>query len=175
MKTSKFDELIVVGWREWVQIPELNLSSIKVKVDTGAKTSALHAKNIEPFFEKGIQWVKFEVFPFQHDKEHQVKCIARVVDRRFVSDSGGHREKRYVIRSHLVLGKYILPCEITLTNRESMQFRMLLGREALENRMLVDTGKSFLWGKPELEVSKQSKGKSHHIHRHPHQPKGKFK
>lgn len=162
MKNSnKPDELIVVGWREWIQIPELGIPYIKVKVDTGAKTSALHAKKIQTFKERGALWVSFEMMPLQGRSDVRVSCMSEVIDHRVVSDSGGHREKRYVIESNLIVGTHVFSCEITLTDRESMRFRMLLGREAMENRILVDPSKSYLMGHPTVSSKMFPKGTRH--------------
>ncbi|MEX0964876.1 MAG: ATP-dependent zinc protease [Pseudohongiellaceae bacterium] len=135
-----------VGWREWVQLPNLVDVPIKAKVDTGAKTSSLHAFFIEPYTKNGNPWVKFLLHPNQKDSDLEVECHAAVSDRREVSDSGGHKEERYVIESTIVLGKDILIAELTLTDRDSMSFRMLIGRNLLRGTYTVDCGSSFLMG-----------------------------
>ncbi|MDB3910050.1 ATP-dependent zinc protease [Gammaproteobacteria bacterium] len=135
-----------LGWREWVQLPDLVDVSVKAKVDTGAKTSSLHAFFIEPYTRDGNPWVKFLLHPNQNDNDIEVECHAAVSDRREVSDSGGHKEKRYVIESSIVIGKDVLIAELTLTDRDSMSFRMLLGRNLLRGSFLVDSGSSFLMG-----------------------------
>ena len=136
-----------LGWREWVALPELGIDRIKAKVDTGARTSALHAYHLETFFDRGAEWVEFKLHPKQRNLEASVTCRAAVVDRRQVTDSGGHREERLVIRSLLVLGDDSWPIEITLTSRENMLFRMLLGRTAMKGHAVVDPGRSYLTGK----------------------------
>jgi hypothetical protein len=140
-------DLIRLGWREWVGLPELGISHIKAKVDTGARTSALHAFSVEPFDRDGTSWVKFSIHPVQLDATQVVECEALVVDRRSVRDSGGHEELRYVIETSIQLGDSVMRCEMTLTNRDDMRFRVLLGRTLLRNRFLVDSGRSFLCGR----------------------------
>jgi hypothetical protein len=137
----------IIGWREWVALPELNLPAIKAKVDTGARTSALHAFLIEPYSRDGIDMVKFLIHPIQRKLDFHVECHAPIYDFREVTDSGGHREMRYVIQSTVVIDKHSWPIEMTLTNRDTMRFRMLLGRRAMENRFMVDPGASYVNGK----------------------------
>lgn len=139
--------MLVLGWREWVGLPGLALPVLKAKIDTGARTSALHAFEVEPFTEAGRQWVRFSVHPIQGREDLVARCSAPLVDRREVSDSGGHRELRPVIATELELGGQRLPIELTLTDRDSMRFRMLVGRTALSGRALVDVRKSFVTGR----------------------------
>ncbi len=137
-----------IGWKEWFTLDCLALPAIKGKIDTGAKTSSLHAFNIESFYIEDVEYVRFEIHPLQKNKKLVRPCVARVVDRRMVSDSGGKKEKRFVIKSDLQIGDKKARIEITLANRDSMAFKMLLGREAIKQlNMLVDISKSFVMGK----------------------------
>ncbi|HEY8941092.1 MAG TPA: ATP-dependent zinc protease [Cellvibrio sp.] len=136
----------IIGWREWVGLPELGITHIKAKVDTGAKTSALHAYYVTPFEKDGKPWVKFGLHPLQKDSLTCIECEEPIKDIRPVTDSGGHCEERVVIETRLLINGVSMPIEITLTDRENMRFRMLLGRSALRRGFLVDSGKSFLLG-----------------------------
>lgn len=136
--------LLMVGWREWLALPQLGVGRIKAKVDTGARTSALHAFAIKPFKYMDKHYIRFKIHPIQRKKEEVVECVAEVEDIRWITDSGGHRERRYVIKTLLQMGQTMWPIEITLTNRDTMSFRMLLGRTAMRNHMVVNPAISFL-------------------------------
>lgn len=140
------DNKMVAGSEEWVSLPGLNIPMIKVRVDSGAKTSAIHAVNIFPFQRNGESWVSFDVHPLQYDGKCVVHCEAKVVDRRTIKSSTGTRENRYVIQTQLQIGEDVWEVEVTLANRDSMGYRMLLGREAMRGRILVDPESRFLFG-----------------------------
>jgi hypothetical protein len=133
----------IIGFREWISLPDLSLWALKAKIDTGAKTSSLHAFDIKLVRRKGVSFVKFKVHPIQKDVNLEVICSAPLVDRRIVTDSGGHRENRYVIHTTIVMGNHRKQIELTLTNRETMKYRMLIGREALK-QFYIDPSQSFL-------------------------------
>lgn len=141
-------ERLPIGWREWASLPELGIGAIKAKVDTGARTSALHAFRVEPYEASGVQMVRFAIHPLQKRSDVELVCTAPVVDRRWVSDSGGHREQRWVIQTPIRIGCIEWSAELTLTNRDSMLFRMLLGRTGMGKRFLVRPDASYLLGKP---------------------------
>ena len=143
MKQNK----IIIGWREWLALPDLGIQAIKAKIDTGARTSALHTVGLEPYEEDGSLKVKFGIHPLQRRKDIEVHCVADVVDRRRVTSSVGQSEMRYVIRTSVAIGEYRWPIELTLTSRRSMRFRMLLGRAAVSGLLLVDPAKSYLSGR----------------------------
>jgi hypothetical protein len=137
----------IIGWREWLTLPDLGIKAIKAKIDTGARTSALHAFDLEPFERGGILKVKFGVHPLQRRKDIEIHCVADVVDRRRVTSSDGQSERRFVIRTSVKLGKFDWPIELTLTSRKAMRFRMLLGRAAISNHLVVDPAKSYMSGR----------------------------
>ena len=140
-------EKVKVGWQEWCALPKLHIPAIKTKIDTGAKTSALHAWDIYTLHRHGILYVHFTVHPLQRNIRLSRSCTAKVIDQRIIMNSAGHKEERYVIKTPIVLGERIWEIEITLTNRDAMSFRMLLGRDALKGHALVDPGKTLCLGK----------------------------
>lgn len=141
------NEKMVVGSDEWCQFPQLGIPAVKARVDSGAKTSSLHAFNIHTFKRSGEPWVSFEIHPLQKNRKVTVRCEARVTDRRSVKSTSGVSEKRYVISTPMKLGDSIWEIELTLTNRDSMGYRMLLGREAMTARVLVDPSGSQAQGR----------------------------
>lgn len=137
----------LIGWREWLSLPELGVPAIKAKVDTGAKTSALHAFRLRTFTRGGRKHVRFWLHPMQRKKDIELVCEAPIHDRRVVKDSGGHEEERYVIKTPLNLNGETWPVEITLTSRENMAFRMLLGRSAIsKTEYVIDPAQSYVAG-----------------------------
>jgi len=137
---------LIIGWREWCSLPELELPGINAKIDTGAKTSSLHAYKIKPFTRDGESWVKFLVHPVQRHRNPEIECEAQVVDQRAVTSSNGTTENRYVISTTLILGAHCFKTEITLSNRDEMGFRMLIGRQSLAQRFVVDPSLSHTIG-----------------------------
>lgn len=146
-------EQFTVGWREWGALPDLGIDAIKIKVDTGALTSALHAIHLRRFRENGRMRVRFEVHPLQRRSDVTCSCVADLVGERLITSSSGHREKRPVIRTILALGEHRWPIDLTLTNRDSMGFRMLLGRRAMRRYILVDPSASFIVSREQQEMS----------------------
>lgn len=144
----------MLGWREWVGLPELAIPAIKAKIDTGARTSALHAFYIEPFVRDAKEYVRFGINLKRKQQRIEKECVAPIIDRRMVTDSGGRSEERIVIGTLIMIGSEHWPVEITLTNRDGMKFSMLLGRSALSERYQIDIGESYLSGKPDRETYK---------------------
>lgn len=151
--SSRPEPLPILGWREWVGLPDLGVNQIKAKVDTGARSSALHAFAIEPFDRDGLAMVRFKVHPRQRDDRYVLATEAVLVDKRLVRSSGGHGQLRPVIKTPVRVGDQIWSIELTLTNRDVMGFRMLLGRQAIRNRYLVDSGRSYLQHWPNVPGS----------------------
>lgn len=145
-------ELPVVGWREWVALPDLGVLAMKAKVDTGARSSSLHAFNIESFQRGGRTFVRFGISPLQRTAFGRVEAEAEVLEHRRVKSSTGHTHERPVIVTTLALLGREWPIELTLARRDQMGFRLLLGREAVRNRLLVDSGRSYYGGRPPRAV-----------------------
>lgn len=135
-----------IGWREWVHLPELGGAVIKAKVDTGARTSALHAWNIETLTRNGERFIRFDLHPLQQNDLHVMPCEAPLLDQRLIRNSGGQTELRHIIHTLAQLGPYVWRIELSLTSRDEMGFRMLLGRSAVRGKFLVDPGRSFVLG-----------------------------
>ena len=147
---SRKKERVVVGWREWISLPELGVERIKAKVDTGARSSALHAFGMERFTRDGASWIRFRIHPRQKSAKDEVAAEARVIDERRVKSSSGAVTLRPVILTTLSWFGETREIELTLTRRDAMGFRLLLGREALRGRFVVDPGRSYLGGKAKV-------------------------
>jgi len=147
----------VVGWREWVGLPGIGVSWMKAKIDTGARTSSLHAFALEEFERDGRAWVRFEVHPWQRSADDAVEVAAPVHDRRHVRSSSGHSEERVVVRLDLRLLDRVVPAEVTLTRRDEMGFRMLVGREVLRQGYVVDAASSYRGGRPRRAVRRSNR------------------
>jgi hypothetical protein len=162
MKENSTKAPTIIGFREWIALPELKLPALKAKIDTGAKTSSLHAFDIKLVKRGGVSYVKFKVHPIQKNTDLVVECISPLIDRRVVTDSGGHKENRYVINTFIQMGAVKKTIQLTLTNRASMKYRMLLGREAL-NQFYIDPSQSYLLRKTQKQkvYLKEFKNLSH--------------
>lgn len=137
----------VIGWREWVGLPELGVEAIKAKIDTGARSSSLHAFDLERFTEKGVDMVRFAIHPVQRRRRPSVEAVVPVVDERVVRNPGGRAELRPVIVTKVSWNGRLWKVELNLTRRDEMGFRMLLGRQAVRRRFVVDPGRSFVGGR----------------------------
>lgn len=147
-KTSNKKQLSIIGWREWVRLPALGVENIKVKVDTGARSSSLHASKLEHFKKDRSDWVRFKIHPLQRSKKEEITIEAEVFEFRYVRSSSGVAKLRPVIITPIELLGITWEVELTLASRDNMGFRMLLGREAFRKRFLIDAGKSYYGGKP---------------------------
>lgn len=134
----------VIGWREFVSLPDFSVDRIKAKIDTGARSSAIHAWNIRLLENDGRLWISFDVHPVQRNNQCSISCVAPLVGRRLVTSSNGHREERLIVKTTLAVGPIRQPIELSLTNRDSMGFRLLLGRTAVRRHFIVDAGRSYL-------------------------------
>ena len=134
----------IIGWREWVALPGLGVYVIKAKIDTGARSSALHAFDVERFERGGRAMVRFQAHPLQRNDAYTVTVEAALLEDRTVRNSGGQAELRPVIETLVQVGSAVWTIELTLTNRDEMDFRLLLGRQAVRRRYLVDPGRSYL-------------------------------
>jgi len=144
------------GWREWVGLPDLGVDWIKAKLDTGARTSALHAFDVEEFEHDGREWVRFEIHPWQRSADDAVTVELPVHDRRHVRSSSGHVAERYVVLIDIRLLDRTITAEVTLTRRDEMGFRLLIGREALRQGFVVDSGHSYRGGRPRRAVRRRN-------------------
>jgi hypothetical protein len=149
---------IRAGWREWVQLPDIGVPWIKAKLDTGAQTSSLHASSIRAFDKDGEDWVRFRVRPWQDSPEDDVVVELPIHDRRNVRSSNGHVQERIVVRMRIVLLDKTLRTDVTLSNRSSMGFRMLIGRRALRRGIDVVSGESYLGGRAPREARRRNRG-----------------
>ncbi|MCT2223099.1 ATP-dependent zinc protease family protein [Microbacterium paraoxydans] len=150
----------LTGWREWVSLPDLGVDWIKAKIDTGARTSSLHAFDIQEFERDGEAWVRFRVKPWQDSQEDAVVVESPIYDRRAVRSSSGHAQERLVVQLMIRLVDREVMAEVTLSNRDEMGFRMLIGREALRRGYVVDPARSFLGGRAPREARRRNRGRA---------------
>ena len=149
----------IAGWREWVGLPGCDVAWVKAKLDTGARSSAIHAFDVEELERDGEPWVRFSIHPWQRSSEDAATVECRVHDRRTVRSSSGHEAERYVVQLEVRLMGRAVTAEVTLTSRDEMGFRMLIGREALRQGFLVDPSRSYLGGRPERAVRRRNRGR----------------
>lgn len=140
-------EKIVIGWQEIVSLPQIGIAAIDAKIDTGAKTSSLHAENIQFFTKDGKEYVRFDVHPIRKHKEITIKCQAPLTEKRNVKSSSGYKESRPMIKAKMNIGDYSFEIDLNLTKRDYMQSRMLLGRDAMKGNVIIDTEYKYLHGK----------------------------
>lgn len=150
----------LAGWREWVQLPDVGVPWIKAKLDTGAQTSSLHAYDVEPFSNDGATWVRYGIHPWQGSDSDEVRVESPVLDVRRIRSSSGHVDERFVVLMRLVLVGRAIDAEVTLSNRDAMGFRMLIGREALSRGFVVDSARSFLGDRAPRPVRRKNRGES---------------
>ena len=149
---------IPIGWREWISLPEWGVEHLKAKIDTGARTSSLHAFDLEWFERDGEPWVRFAIHPWQRSTLDTIGVEAPVVDARDVKSSSGRVDHRPIVRTRLAIAGREVDAEVTLTRRDEMGFRMLVGREALRRRFVVDPGRSYVGGRPATSVRRRNRG-----------------
>lgn len=144
------------GWREWLALPEFNISQIEVKIDTGTRTSILHTSFIETFRKQGSQWVRFGIHPDPERTDVRMIGFAPVKDQRLIKDAEGSSEVRFIVETQVRLGEHLKTIDLSLTQRDSRKFRMILGRSALQTlNLLVDSGSTFLFGPPERQYQQR--------------------
>jgi len=149
-----------IGWREWIALPDWGVPSVKAKIDTGARTSALHAFDIETIEREGVTHARFAIHPWQDSSEDVVVVEAPLLDRRAVRSSSGATRLRPVVMATVELAGRRVPIEVTLTRRDEMGFRMLIGRQALRRRFVVDPARSYLGGRPPRSVRARNRGRA---------------
>ena len=149
----------LAGWREWVSLPGLGVPWVKAKLDTGARTSAIHAFDLVEEQVDGERWVAFSIHPWQGTDEDAVTARCPVIDVREVRSSSGHAEERYVVPMEITLLERTVTAEMTLSRRDEMGFRMLVGREALRQGFAVDPGRSYLGPRPPVAVRRRNRGR----------------
>jgi hypothetical protein len=150
---------IAAGWREWVSLPDLGVPWVKAKLDTGARSSALHAFDVEEYDENGEPWVRFSIHPWQRSAADPTEVSLPVHDRRVVRSSSGHSVERHVVLMDIRLVDRTVTAEMTLSRRDEMGFRMLIGREALRQGFVVDPGRSYLGGRPKRSTRRRNRGR----------------
>ena len=160
MKPKTRSERTTIGWREWIALPEWGVPYIKAKIDTGARTSALHAFDIETIEIDGEPWARFAIHPWQDSSSDVVMVEAPLLEQRQVRSSSGTSKERPVVLTTVELAGQRVPIEVTLTRRDEMGFRMLVGRQALRRRYVVDPGRSYLAGRPGRDVIDRKRGRA---------------
>ncbi len=147
--------LPIIGKKEWCALPDLGLPALKARIDSGARTSALHAFNLVTEKDSDEEWVRFDIHPIQKNRKITRQCTARIIDRRSIKSSSGHAEKRIVIATPLTLGAQTWEIEVTLTNRDQMGYRMLIGRQAMQGRVLIDPAAAYMTQKISRDEAKE--------------------
>lgn len=158
MTPTTADAHHVAGWREWVSLPGLDVPWIKAKLDTGARSSAMHAFDTEEFVRDDAKWVRFSIHPWQRSADDAVTVELPIYDRRLVRSSSGHSDERYVVLMDVRLLESTITVEMTLSRRDEMGFRLLIGREALRQGFLVDSSCSYVGGRPKRRTRRKNRG-----------------